>query len=158
MIRTLEELWLLWVVCLKQVEKYYSSCVQMWELDHKEGWVVPERTLESPLDCKQIKPVNLKGNQFWKFEWLMLKLKLQYFGNLMSGADSLEKSLMLGKTEGKRRKRQQRMKWLNDITNSMNMNLSKLREMVKDREAWRTAVHAVTKSQTWLSNWRTRVR
>ena len=78
----------------------------------------------------------------------MLKLKLQYFGNLMSGADSLEKSLMLGKTEGKRRKRQQRMKWLNDITNSMNMNLSKLREMVKDREAWRTAVHGVTKSQT----------
>ena len=78
----------------------------------------------------------------------MLKLKLQYFGNLMSGADSLEKSLMLGKTEGKRRKRQQRMKWLNDITNSMNMNLSKLREMVKDREAWCTAVHGVTKSQT----------
>ena len=85
---------------------------------------------------------------------LMLKLKLQYFGHLMWRAKSLEKTLMLGKTVGKRRKGQQRMRWLGRITNSMDINLIKLQEIVEDRGAWRAVVHGIAKSQTWLSNWK----
>ena len=110
--------------------------------------MVLEKTLESPLDCKEIQPVHPKGDQTGcSLEGLMLKLKLQYFGHLMRRADSVEKSLMLGKIEGRRRRRRRRMRSLNGITNSMDVSLSKLWEMVKDRDA---PVNGVPRSHTRL--------
>ena len=113
--------------------------------------MVLEKTLESPLNSKEIQAVHSEGDQSWVFmEGLMLKLKLQYFHHLMRRVDSLEKTLMLGGIGGGRRRGRQRMRWLDGITDSIDLNLSELREMVMNREAWRAVIHGVAKSRTRL--------